>query len=170
MRPGTLGETTNRKAGRGEGLQAGKNDWPVVIRVNFGSVQATLPFRGGLIRFEPNTTQLTASSSAPLEQVLSELLRDRDRAILVKAFADAREHDLLRLSTERAESVAEWLIARGISPGRVESRGCGAKRPLWADDTADHEAANRRGEVVTKTSAADCEPPRSFDRFGEAAR
>ena len=132
--------------------------------------QATLPFRGGLIRFEANTTQLTALSSAPLQQVVSELLRDRDRAVLVKAFADARERDPLRLSTARAESVAEWLVTRGISRNRVESRGCGAKRPLWADDTADHEAANRRIEIVTKTPAADCEPPRSFDRFGEATR
>ena len=132
--------------------------------------EATLPFRGGLIRFEANTTQLTASSSAPLQQVLSELLRDRDRAVLVKAFADARERDPLRLSTARAASVAEWLFTRGISRARVESRGCGAKRPLWADDTADHEAANRRVEILTKTPTADCEPPRSFDRFGEAAR
>ena len=132
--------------------------------------EATLPFRGGVIRFEANTTQLTALSSAPLQQVLSELLRDRDRAVLVKAFADARERDPLRLSTARAESVAEWLVTRGISRDRVESRGCGAKRPLWADDTPDHEAANRRVEIVTKTPTADCEPPRSFDRVGEAGR
>jgi outer membrane protein OmpA-like peptidoglycan-associated protein len=132
--------------------------------------QATLPFRGGLIRFEANTIQLTASSSGPMQQVLSELLHDRDRTVLVKAFADARERDPLRLSTERAESVAEWLVTRGISRERVESRGCGAKRPLWADDTADHDAANRRVEIVTRTATADCEPPRSFDRLGEAAR
>jgi outer membrane protein OmpA-like peptidoglycan-associated protein len=132
--------------------------------------QATLPFRGGLIRFEANTTQLTASSSVPLQQVMSELLRDRDRAVLVKAFADARERDPLRLSTERAESIAEWLVRRGISRDSVESRGCGAQRPLWADDIADHEAANRRVEIVTKTPTADCEPPRSFGRLGEAAR
>jgi len=132
--------------------------------------EATLPFRGALIRFQTNTTQLTASSSAPLQQVLSELLRDRGRAVLVKAFADAREHDPLRLSAARAETVAEWLITRGISRDRIESRGCGVKHPLWADDTADHEAANRRVEIVTKTPTADCEPPRSFDRFGEPAR
>ena len=132
--------------------------------------QATLPFRGGLIRFEANTTRLTASSSAPLQQVLNELLRDRDREVLVKAFADARERDPLRLSTERAESVADWLVTRGIVRERVASRGCGASRPLWADDTADHQAANRRVEIVTRTPTAACEPPRSFDRFGDAAR
>ena len=127
--------------------------------------QATLPFRGGLIRFDANTTELTASSATPLQQVLSELLRDRDRAVLVKAFADARERDPLPLSTARAASVAEWLITRGVSRDRVESRGCGAKRPLWADDSVEHQAANRRVEIVTKTPSADCEPPRSFDRF-----
>ena len=126
--------------------------------------QAAIPFRGGLIRFAANTTELAASSSAPLQQVLSELLRDRDHAVLVKAFADARERDPWRLSVARAESVAEWLITRGVSRDRVEPRGCGAKRPLWADDAVEHQAANRRVEIVTKTPSADCEPPRSFDR------
>ena len=116
-----------------------------------------------MIRFAANTTELAASSSAPLQQVLSELLRDRDHAVLVKAFADARERDPWRLSVARAESVAEWLITRGVSRDRVELRGCGAKRPLWNDDTPEHAAANRRIEIVTKTPAADCEPPRSFD-------
>ena len=32
---------------------------------------------------------------------------------------------------------------------------------------ADHEAANRRVEIVTKTPTADCEPPRWFDHLGE---
>jgi len=129
--------------------------------------QATLPFRGALIRFEANTTELTASSSEPLQQVARELVRDRDLAVLVKGFSDVGEPDPLRLSTARAESVADVLVKQGLSRDRIESRGCGAKRPLWTDDTADHVAANRRIEIVTKTPTADCEPPRSFDRFGE---
>ena len=130
--------------------------------------QATLPFRGGLIRFEANTTRLTASSLIPLEQVVKELLDDRDRVVLVKAFADARETDPLQLSTDRAASIVAWLVTHGVSRDRVVPRGCGAKRSLWADDTADHQAANRRVEIVTKTPTADCEPPRSYDSFAEA--
>ena len=124
---------------------------------------ATLPFRGGLIRFEENTIRLTPSSAAPLSQVAAELLRDRDRVVLVKAFADAREPDPLLLSTRRAASVAEWLIAHGVAAGRIEARGCSVRRPLWSDETPVHEEANRRVEIVTKTPVADCEPPRSFE-------
>jgi len=131
---------------------------------------ATLPFRGGLIRFEKNSTRLTPSSTAPLSQVAAELLRDRDRAVIVKAFAGAREHDPVPLSTRRAESVAEWLVARGVSASRVEAQGCGTRRPLWSDDTPAHEEANRRVEIVTRTPTADCEPPRSFEAMDRTAR
>lgn len=82
---------------------------------------------------------------------------------LVKAFADASEKDPLSLSNARAEAVADWLTARGVSRDRVEPRGCGTTRPLWTDETLEHRAANRRVEIVTQTPAAGCEPPRSFD-------
>jgi outer membrane protein OmpA-like peptidoglycan-associated protein len=121
-----------------------------------------MPFRGALIRFEENTARLTPSSAAPLSQVAADLVRDRDRAVLVKAFADARERDPVRLSTRRAAFVAEWLVSHGIAAGRVESRGCGARRPLWSDGSPAHAEANRRVEIVTKTVTADCDPPRSF--------
>jgi outer membrane protein OmpA-like peptidoglycan-associated protein len=123
---------------------------------------ATMPFRGGLIRFEENTTRLTPSSAAPLSEVAAELLRDRERVVLVKAFADPREREPLLLSTRRAASVADWLVARGVAAGRLEARGCSVRRLLWSDETPAHQEANRRVEIVTKTATADCEPPRSF--------
>jgi outer membrane protein OmpA-like peptidoglycan-associated protein len=135
-----------------------------------GLALATAAFRGGLIRFPRDAARPAVSALGPLQQVLGELLRDDRRAVLVKAFADARERAPQRLSVQRAEFVAEWLAARGVSRLRIESRGCGTRRPLWADATAAHQAANRRAEIVTKTPAADCEPPRRFDRVVEGAR
>ena len=127
---------------------------------------ATLPFRGGLIRFEENTTRLTAASGSPLSQVLAELVRDHNRVVLVKAFADAQERNPQLLSARRAAAVADWLVAHGVAAGRIEARGCGLRRPLWSDEVPAHAEANRRVEIVTKTTLADCEPPRSFDGIG----
>ena len=42
-----------------------------------------------------------------------------------------------KLSTARAEAVAQWLAQREIAPSRVVTVGFGAKRPLVANDTAD---------------------------------
>jgi outer membrane protein OmpA-like peptidoglycan-associated protein len=124
---------------------------------------ATAPFRGGLIRFEPDGTGLTPESSAPLQRVVTELLRDDGIKVLVKAFADAGEREPLVLSNARAKAVADRLTAAGVSSTRVAARGCGAARPLWADETPDHRAANRRVEIVTQTPTAGCQPPRWFD-------
>jgi outer membrane protein OmpA-like peptidoglycan-associated protein len=79
-----------------------------------------------------------------------------------RTFADAGERDPLALSDARAKAVARWLTARGVSAHRIAIRGCGTARPLWADGTADHRAANRRAEIVTHTATAGCEPPRAF--------
>jgi outer membrane protein OmpA-like peptidoglycan-associated protein len=132
--------------------------------------QDTVPFRGALIRFEANAEALTPASFGPLQQVLSELLRDRDRTVVVKAFADVHEPNPLTLSTVRAEYVVAWLAARAVSRRRLEPLGCGTTHPLWADDAPEHQAANRRVEIVTKTQTAACEPPRSFEHIGRPAR
>lgn len=121
--------------------------------------QATLPFRGALIRFEEGAAELAAEADEALHAVLKELLRDRGLSVLVKAFADRAESDAAALSTRRAELVAEWLARRGVAPDRLIARGCGARRPLSFGTTAAERAMNRRVEVVRITPTAGCEPP-----------
>jgi outer membrane protein OmpA-like peptidoglycan-associated protein len=125
--------------------------------------QATGPFRGAQIRFEPFAPTLTPPSTEPLRAVLSELVRDPTLRVMVKGFADSQEPDASQLGTERARTVTEWLAARGVARERLEPVGCGATRPLWSDDLEAHRAANRRVEVVRNTKTAGCQPPSSFE-------
>ena len=53
--------------------------------------EATLPFRGGKIRFENNSTATTKESGRALDAVLAEMKRDRRLRVLVKAYADWSE-------------------------------------------------------------------------------
>lgn len=55
-----------------------------------------------------------------------------------------------KLSTARAEAVAQWLAQHEIAPSRIVTVGFGAKRPLVANDTADHRAMNRRTEYYVE--------------------
>jgi outer membrane protein OmpA-like peptidoglycan-associated protein len=127
--------------------------------------EATLPFRGGKIRFQEGSAALTTASNAALETVLAELQRDSGLRLVVKAFADAREPGGAQLSTDRAAGVKNWLTSRGIDPARLEAKGCGSSRALWFGDTEQERAANRRAELVRSSTLADCQPPASFPVF-----
>jgi peptidoglycan-binding protein ArfA len=125
--------------------------------------EATTVFRGGKIRFAAGLAALTPESEPALKTVLSELQRDPELKLLVKAFADARESDGMQLSEERARLVVEWLVARGTPRERLEPRGCGSLRALWVGHTEQQRAANRKAELVRIGKWVDCEPPASFD-------
>ncbi len=51
-----------------------------------------------------------------------------------------------KLSKARAEAVAKWLTENGVEANRLATQGFGSKRPLVANDTAEHRALNRRTE------------------------
>jgi outer membrane protein OmpA-like peptidoglycan-associated protein len=120
---------------------------------------ATLPFRGGEIRFEPDEAVLSPEALNPLEAVLEELKRDPGLELSVKAFSDHLEREPDRLSARRSDVIAQWLVARGISTRRVSSLGCGSVRPLTFGETERERARNRRAELVRRTSSTGCEPP-----------
>jgi outer membrane protein OmpA-like peptidoglycan-associated protein len=125
--------------------------------------EATLPFRGGKIRFNEGSTSITQESTAALEAVLAEMQHDRKLLVPVKAFADSAETPTDELSKGPAEFIVDWLASRGIDRRRPASLGCGSSRPLWDSVTEQHCAANRRAELVRQTSRAGCQPPSSFE-------
>ena len=53
----------------------------------------------------------------------------------------------LRLSQARAQSVANWIIAKGIAPNRFRLEGKGESDPVADNATVDGKALNRRIEV-----------------------
>ena len=53
----------------------------------------------------------------------------------------------MRLSQERATSVASYLTGQGVSGARISSRGVGPSQPIASNDTAAGKAQNRRVEI-----------------------
>lgn len=53
-----------------------------------------------------------------------------------------------QLSESRARAVANYLTKKGISAKRVGAAGLGDSRPLFANDTEEHKALNRRVEII----------------------
>lgn len=58
----------------------------------------------------------------------------------------SEEHNLT-LSKERASSVANYLINKGVNGSRITTEGLGSSVPVKSDDSEEGKAANRRIEV-----------------------
>ncbi|HHJ39691.1 MAG: cell envelope biogenesis protein OmpA [Methylothermaceae bacteria B42] len=52
-----------------------------------------------------------------------------------------------RLSEQRAQSVAQYLMAQGVAPNRVIARGMGESMPIASNATPEGRAQNRRVEI-----------------------
>ena len=51
-----------------------------------------------------------------------------------------------QLSQERAESVRQYLVNRGVDPSRVTARGYGEDNPVASNENESGRAMNRRVE------------------------
>jgi chemotaxis protein MotB len=62
--------------------------------------------------------------------------------------------DNLVLSTRRAATVANFLVAQGINPNIVSAKGVGDTRPVGPNDTPQGRAQNRRIEITVQGPGA----------------
>lgn len=102
------------------------------------------------ILFQPDDANMTESAASQLGAVLM-IVRDRPGAhVLVEGHADHGDGGTtaVPLSQERADSVANWFIARGIPRDSVEAVGHGDTRPNAPSDTPTNRAANRRCDIT----------------------
>jgi outer membrane protein OmpA-like peptidoglycan-associated protein len=101
------------------------------------------------IFFKKNGTALDPNSMQLLDEVVDVLARNPQiRRIRVEGHTDntGKLEANLQLSKERAKSVADYLMAHGVAPSRLESDGYGPTKPLVPNIGARNKAKNRRVE------------------------
>jgi len=54
----------------------------------------------------------------------------------------------MNLSVERAKSIAQELVKRGIKEGRLICKGSGSTKPIADNSTAEGKKINRRVEIT----------------------
>lgn len=124
------------------------------IESRFPDVMQSLPAKPRMfvLDFEEGDAQLTAQSSAMIEDVRAEIAKRDSPEVTVIGHTDrmGSNEDNLILSLQRANAIRDLLVARGISDQMIETIGRGELAPLvpTADEVA--EPRNRRVEITIR--------------------
>jgi OmpA family protein len=111
--------------------------------------------RGSAAFSAPGSSEPGAGSSERhLRYVLDGAQRDGGWVLLTGHVDGAEAGEAGRLDLRRAEAVRDWLVARGLHPERVWSRGRGADDPHVATDGA--EPQNRRVDFLLTNQGNAC--------------
>jgi chemotaxis protein MotB len=126
--------------------------YDVSFDANAGTITVTLP---DAILFDPGKATLKNATSKELDHIYSVLkAKYPGRHIEVAGHTDSdpikksKWTDNLELSSQRAMSVARYLINKGVAENRIGATGYGSARPLATNSTASGKQKNRRVEIV----------------------
>ncbi len=105
------------------------------------------------IQFEADSSVLTAAEKKKILNIGKVLSSLAGRKLSVVGHAanapGSDEAELLKLSTERAEAVARFIVESGIKAAdEVMASGKGGSEPIASNDTAAGRSRNRRVEII----------------------
>jgi len=101
------------------------------------------------VNYETGKATLDEESFPVLDELVAYLNRKDDQRIEIGGHTDnvGTAANNLKLSMERAVTVMQYLISKGISPARLEAKGYGLTMPIESNKTEEGRAQNRRTEV-----------------------
>ncbi|MBP8172813.1 MAG: OmpA family lipoprotein [Aeromonadaceae bacterium] len=102
------------------------------------------------VTFDTNSSQIKASGANTLSGVAMVLKEYQKTHINVVGHTDSSGgRDLnMRLSEQRADSVASNLITQGVEASRISTSGVGPDQPIASNSTAEGKAQNRRVTIT----------------------
>ncbi len=102
------------------------------------------------LQFKADSSELLPGEEKRLDQI-AEILRLAEGAqFLIEGHTASTGYEAgeMKLSKERADSIAAALAKRGISQERFICKGSGGKKPVASNETAEGKALNRRVEIT----------------------
>ena len=102
------------------------------------------------VTFDSSSANLKPAGANTLTGVAMVLKEYNKTAVNVLGFTDSTgSQDLnMRLSQQRADSVASALITQGVAANRIRTQGMGPSNPIASNSTAEGKAQNRRVEIT----------------------
>jgi outer membrane protein OmpA-like peptidoglycan-associated protein len=111
-------------------------------------------FDSGIL-FDFDKSSLRPASQEQIRKFAEALKKYEDTDILIAGHTDATGSDdyNMRLSRQRAESVASYLEQLSVTRTRLTITGLGETQPIATNDTAEGQQLNRRVEVAIYANA-----------------
>ena len=125
-----------------------------VAKVNEESRGTVITLPGGVL-FPSGGKTLSPSARQALDQVAQALTAQPSEAqIVIEGHTDARGADDKNqaLSQQRAESVRDYLVQKGVDARHVAAIGKGEAAPIADNESAEGRATNRRVEIVVSAA------------------
>lgn len=110
------------------------------------NIQLIMP---GNVTFDTGRSDIRSNFYETLNSVVIVLKEFNKTVINIGGHTDSTGSFELnqKLSEDRANSVSRYLMAEGVSPGRIRPAGYGPRFPIASNDTSAGRAANRRVEL-----------------------
>jgi outer membrane protein OmpA-like peptidoglycan-associated protein len=118
-----------------------------VVRVGEG---IKLVLNENAVRFDTNKSTLTATAKTNLDKLIPVFKEYADTSIMIYGYTDSTgsaEYNL-KLSQERATSVKNYLVSKGLASTRFSTSGMGIADPIATNDTPEGRSQNRRVEFA----------------------
>lgn len=103
--------------------------------------------------FEADRAELRPRAFGPLDQIVRAMRNDTASTATVEGHTDTsgnRDYDL-NLSIRRAETVRNYIVSHGITPGRLTAGGVGSDYPVASNATLAGRVQNRHVDVIFRT-------------------
>jgi outer membrane protein OmpA-like peptidoglycan-associated protein len=102
------------------------------------------------LKFKPNSTELLSTEISKVKELADMLKKIPERSFMIighTALAGTEEARM-KLSLERALTIAGELIEHGVPAKRIFYAGKGATEPVAPNDTEENMKKNRRVEII----------------------
>jgi outer membrane protein OmpA-like peptidoglycan-associated protein len=108
------------------------------------------------VSFDTNSAAIRPEMRSVLDPFANELRGDPNARVAIVGHTDSTGSPAVNnpLSVERATSVRDYLVARGVPAMQVQTAGRGEAEPVASNDTDAGRARNRRVEIYLREPAA----------------
>jgi len=107
------------------------------------------------ISFDVGRADIKSNFRTVLDTFATSLVKNPASNVTVIGHTDSTGSDAVNnpLSLNRAASVRDYVVARGVQSSRIVIDGRGSREPLVSNDTAANRAKNRRVEIFVAEPA-----------------
>ena len=159
-------ERARRQAAEAEAQRAAEQAKAAALATELASLKAQQTDRGlvltvGDVLFDAGKTEMGPGAQRSIDKLADFLKAYPKRIVLIEGHTDntGDEGFNVKLSQQRADAVRDKLVAKGIAPERIRTKGYGPKFPVVDNDTPAGRQHNRRVEVVVLNEGASAEGP-----------